>query len=70
MIILMVSELGGGILVGFIFISIMEKSRTILVPIIIHALLDYSYGPWGLIVLILTIIYLNKKESQAKKNSP
>lgn len=66
----MVSELGGGILVGFIFISIMEKSRTILVPILIHALLDYSYGPWGLIVLILTIIYLNKKESQAKKNSP
>ena len=65
----MVSQVGGGIIVGFIFISIMEKSQSIFVAILIHALMDYSYGSWGLIVLVLTFIYLYSNGKQSTKEA-
>lgn len=36
------SELGGGILAGSIFIYIYKKSKSLIIPIMIHAILDFS----------------------------
>lgn len=54
----MFNQLGGGIVSGFIFILYLEKSNSIFVPILIHALLDYSYNALGILVAILVLVYL------------
>lgn len=54
----MVNHAGGGIVGGLIFILLLELGGSIAVPILIHALLDYSYGRWGLLICIFTFIYL------------
>ncbi|MCF0146850.1 MAG: CPBP family intramembrane metalloprotease [Clostridium sp.] len=67
----MLSQIGGGILGGYIFILYFEKSNTILIPILIHALLDYSYSILGPLVAIIVLVYLiivnrrNKEEFKA-----
>lgn len=66
----MFNELAGGILGGFMFIFYLEKSGSIFVPILIHALLDYNYSILGLVVAIAVLVYLfitdkrNKEESK------
>jgi membrane protease YdiL (CAAX protease family) len=54
----MLSEIGGGIFSGLLFISYMELSNNILVAILIHAILDYSYGYYGVLVSVITMGYL------------
>lgn len=54
----MFNQLGGGILSGYIFILYLEKSNSVFVPILIHALLDYSYGILGIVVAIIVLAYL------------
>lgn len=58
MIIDMFNQIGFGIVSSFIFILYLEKSGSIFVPILIHALLDYSYNPWGIVVAIIVLGYL------------
>lgn len=54
----MLNEIGGGIVGGLIFICLFEYSGSLLVPIMVHALLDYSYKDWGLIIGLVTLGYL------------
>lgn len=61
------SQIGGGIVGGMIFIFYLEFSGSIFVPILIHALIDYSYGMGGLIVAIVTAIYLIVKRYMKRK---
>ena len=63
----MLNYIGGGIVGGILFISCMELSGNILVAILIHSLLDYSYGPLGFIVLLLTLGYLILKNRKSVK---
>ncbi len=53
----MLSHIGGGILMGYFFIYLMEKSESIFVPILIHALLDYSVGSWGVVIGLSVVFY-------------
>lgn len=54
----MFNQIGGGIISGFIFILYLEKSNNIFIPILIHALLDYSYSILGILVAIIVLVYL------------
>ena len=68
----MLSEIGAGIIVGLFFICLFEYSGSLLVAIMIHALLDYSYESWGIIVGIVVFAYLilaSRKEIIADKNN-
>lgn len=63
----MLSEIIGGIVLGYYFIYILEKSKSLFIPIFIHAILNYSVGGIGLITAIGTWLYLYKLE---KNKSP
>lgn len=63
----MLYEIGGGILSGWYFIFIQEKSGTLWIPILIHALLDYSYMFFGPLVAIVTLIYYIKLSKNLKQ---
>ena len=63
----MLNYIGGGIVGGLLFIFCMELSGNILVAILIHSLLDYSYGPLGFIILLLTLGYLILKNRKSVK---
>jgi len=68
----MLSEIGGGIIGGLFFICLFEYSSSLLVAIMIHALLDYSYESWGNIVGIVVFAYLilaSRKKIIADKNN-
>lgn len=68
----MISEIGGGIIGGLFFICLFEYSGSLLVAIMVHALLDYSYESWGTIVGIVVFAYLilaSRKEIIADKNN-
>ncbi|CEN78343.1 CPBP family intramembrane glutamic endopeptidase [Paraclostridium sordellii] len=68
----MFNQLGGGILSGYIFILYLEKSNSIFVPILIHALLDYSYGILGIVISIIVLAYLlitSKRKEESKTTS-
>ncbi|MDF2513851.1 MAG: hypothetical protein K0S04_3717 [Herbinix sp.] len=54
----MLNYIGFGITGGLIFIACMELSGTILVAILIHGILDYTYGHLGALVLCATLGYL------------
>ena len=54
----MLNYIGGGIVGGLLFITCMELSGNILVAILIHSLMDYSYGYLGIIVVIGTLGFL------------
>lgn len=55
----MISQVGFGIAAGWYFIYIMEKSATLLLPIFVHAILNYTVGPLGVIVAIGVFLYLS-----------
>lgn len=66
----MFNQLGGGIVSGLIFISYLEMSGSIFVPIFIHALLDYSYNVLGLVVAVIVLGFLfisNRKNKKVLK---
>jgi membrane protease YdiL (CAAX protease family) len=63
----MIYEMGGGILSGWYFIYIQEKSGTLWIPILIHALQDYSYMFFGPLVAIVTLIYYIKLSNNLKQ---
>ena len=63
----MLSEIGGGIITGYYFIYLLEKSKSLFIPINIHAILDYQVGGIGVIVAIATGVYffmLDRKKLQ------
>lgn len=57
----MASTIGGGILSGWYFIILQERSKTIWIPVLVHAILDYTVGIIGLLVAIITLIYFLEK---------
>lgn len=66
----MFNQVGGGIVSGFIFVLYLEKSNSIFVPILIHALLDYSYSILGMLVAIIVLVFLiftNKRNKEEFK---
>lgn len=64
----MCSEIGGGIIAGWYFIYLLEKSNTLWVPILVHAILDYSVGPIGIIAAIVIFVHLLLKSKQQRFN--
>lgn len=62
----MLNYIGGGIVGGLLFIYCMELSGNILVAILVHSLLDYSYGILGILVLVITLGYLIFKNKEMK----
>lgn len=66
----MFNQVGGGILSSLIFILYLEKGDSIFIPILIHALLDYSYGVLGMLIAIIVLVYLliiNRKNKVTNK---
>lgn len=60
----MLSEVGGGILMGYYFIYILEKSQSLYIPVFVHAIMDYSIGVVGIITIIGTAYYLRKLDKE------
>lgn len=63
----MVNYIGGGIVMGYLFIYLQEKSETILIPILLHANLDYSVGHMGSVLFIIIIIFFKLNLNNALK---
>lgn len=64
----MSNEIGSGILMGWYFIYIQEKSKTLWIPILIHAILDYTVGEIGSITAIGMFFYFLFKSKQEEYN--
>lgn len=64
----MSSQIGGGVIGGFIFVFYLEFSGSIYVPILVHALIDYSYDIGGLLAAVATALYLLVKRYIKKTN--
>lgn len=69
MLLAMRNEVFGGILSGWYFIYLQEKSKTLWFPVLIHALLDYSFSFLGALVAVVAFIYLKMKSKKCKLNS-
>lgn len=54
----MINEIGGGIIMGYYFIYLLEKSKSLYIPIFVHAILNYSRGGIGIITMIGAGVYL------------
>ena len=54
----MLSEIGGGIATGYYFIYLLEKSKSLFIPVFVHSILDYSVGSIGIVAAIGTGVYL------------
>ncbi|MCT4618348.1 MAG: CPBP family intramembrane metalloprotease [Marinisporobacter sp.] len=54
----MLNEIGAGIVFGYYFIYLLEKSKSLFIPIFVHAILDYTIGYIGILTAIGTGIYL------------
>ncbi len=63
----MISQIGGGIVSGMIFVYHLELSGSIFVPMLVHSLLDYSYGMCGMFVAVATAVYLAVKRYIKRK---
>lgn len=50
-------EIGGGVVSGWYFIYIQEKSGSLWIPVLIHAILDYSVSYIGVFVAVITFAY-------------
>lgn len=61
----MFSQVGGGICYGLIFIGLYELSGSLLVPMMLHALLDYS--AWGVPVVIVSFVYFYAKRGSGNR---
>lgn len=55
------NEVFGGILSGWYFIYLQEKSKTLWYPVLIHAILDYSVSFFGVLVAVIAFIHLRIK---------
>lgn len=69
LIVAILSSIGGGIVSGLLFIYLEEKSKTLFVPILVHALLDYSYKMWGLVIAIAICVFYVIKGKKEEKTS-
>ncbi len=56
----MLYEIGVGIIIGWYFIYLQERSGTLWIPIIIHAMLDYTYLFFGQLIAVIMLIYFIK----------
>ncbi|BCN30411.1 CPBP family intramembrane glutamic endopeptidase [Anaeromicropila herbilytica] len=63
------SEIGGGILIGWYYIYLLEKSKSLWIPTLVHAIIDYSVSYIGTIVAIIIFFYFLKKSRTEKYNS-
>jgi len=63
----MLYEIGGGILFGYYFIYLLEKSNSLFIPIFIHAILDYQVAGIGVAVSIATGMYFFIKDRKNAK---
>lgn len=64
----MFSEIGGGLLMGWYFIFLLEKSKSLWIPTLVHAILDYTVGYIGIIVAMITFFYFLMKSRSQKNN--
>ena len=62
----MCNEIGGGIVFGWYFIYLQEKSKTLWIPILIHAILDYTVGVIGTFTAIGILVYFWVKSKQQR----
>ena len=53
----MLSEIGGGIVAGYYFIYLLEKSKSLFIPVFVHAILNYTVGGIGVLTAIGTGVY-------------
>ena len=62
------STIGGGIVSGYFFIYLEERGRTLLVPILVHALMDYSYEWCGgaIAICVCTYFFVSHKRESCK----
>lgn len=67
----MLSWIGGGIAIGYYFIYLLEKSKSIFIPVFVHAILNYSVGYIGFFTAVCTAIYLfvTDKKNQSAHHS-
>lgn len=54
----MLSEMGGGIASGYYFIYLLDKSKSLFIPIFVHAILNYTVGYIGILTAIGAGVYL------------
>ena len=54
----MLGEIGFGIIGGYYFIYLLERSKSLFIPIFVHAILNYSIGGIGILTALGTGIYL------------
>ena len=54
----MLGHIGGGIAAGYYFIYLLEKSKSLFIPVFVHAILDYTVGGIGIFTAIGTGVYL------------
>lgn len=68
LLIVICSQIGGGILMGWYFIYLQEKSKTLWIPVLVHAILDYTVGGIGIITAIFVFAYffLNSRRGLIK----
>ena len=52
-----ISNIGSGLFIGYGFIYVFEESKTLWIPILLHAVYDYSMG-YGWIIFVGTVMYL------------
>lgn len=57
-------EVFGGIISGWYFIYLQEQSRTIWVPVLIHALLNYTFSFFGQLLAVIIFIYFKLKSKK------
>lgn len=62
----MSKEIGGGIICGWYFIYLQEESNTLWIPILVHAILDYTIGFIGIFTAIIIFIYFILKSRRQK----
>lgn len=61
----MLNEIGSGIIMGYYFIYILEKSKSLYIPILVHTILNYSIGVIAIIPIIGTWVYLYKADKKS-----
>ena len=64
---LMSNEIGFGIIIGCYFIYLLEKSETLWIPILMHAILDYTVGYIGIFIAIGIFFYFLWKSKNRKQ---
>jgi membrane protease YdiL (CAAX protease family) len=63
------NEIGGGILMGYYFIYILDKSNSLYIPIFVHAIMNYAITSVSIITMIFIPIYLYTIDKKAIKEN-